>query len=237
MEFKEIDIEGELTLKAMSHGSKLNKWMYSQIKPFANGKILEIGSGIGNISEYFIEDKKDIQLSDIRNSYVSQLKKKFPDNTVLKLDLVHEDFDKEYKHLIGTFDLAYALNVIEHIENDKLAIININKLLRPGGFIYILVPAYQSLYNNFDRALLHYRRYTRKSLLKIFPLDLKFVKCWNFNFAGIFGWYIVGNIFKRNIIPESNMKLYNFLTPLFRLMDVLILRKIGLSVVAVYKKL
>ena len=67
MEYKEFDFEGEETLKSMSHANGLNHWMYSQIKPFVKGKILEIGSG--NISQYFIEDNTDIELSDIRDQY------------------------------------------------------------------------------------------------------------------------------------------------------------------------
>ena len=66
----------------MSHGTKLNKWMYSQIVPFINGNTLEIGSGIGNISQYFIKQRRDIDLSDIRDQYIDFLKAKFPQNTV-----------------------------------------------------------------------------------------------------------------------------------------------------------
>ena len=69
MEYKEFDFEGEETLKSMSLANRLNHWMYSQIKPFVKGKILEIGSGIGNISQYFIEDNTNIELSDIRGQY------------------------------------------------------------------------------------------------------------------------------------------------------------------------
>ena len=46
MKFKAFDFEGEETLKSMSNAVKLNQWMYSQILPFMNGKVLEIGSGI-----------------------------------------------------------------------------------------------------------------------------------------------------------------------------------------------
>ena len=237
MEFKEFDFEGEETLKSMSHAVNLNNWMYSQIKPFINGKVLEIGSGIGNISQVFIKEGNDIDLSDIRDQYIDFLHDKFPDNKVLKIDLVHSDFDEVYGHLFRTYDLVFALNVIEHIENDKLAIKNISKLLKTNGIIYILVPAYQSLYNNFDKSLFHFRRYTKKSLKDIFQSNLKFIKSWYFNFAGIFGWYLVGNILKKEIIPESNMKLYNFLTPIFKIMDRITLRSIGLSVVVVFKKI
>ena len=48
--FKEIDEEGMETLKAISEANKFNEWMYERIAPDCSGKILEIGSGIGNIS-------------------------------------------------------------------------------------------------------------------------------------------------------------------------------------------
>ena len=149
---------------------------------------------------------------------------------------MHPDFDTEYAHLLGQFSLVFALNVVEHIEDDKLALHNIQKLLKPQGITYILVPAYNFLYNNFDKALYHFRRYNKKSLSAIFPTNTHKIKTWYFNFAGIFGWYIVGNILKKEIIPESNMKLYNTLTPIFKAVDFLIHRKMGLSVVLVSKK-
>ena len=54
LDYKEFDFEGEKTLKAIASADNFNEWMYSCIKIFCKGKILEIGSGIGNISKYFI---------------------------------------------------------------------------------------------------------------------------------------------------------------------------------------
>lgn len=237
MEFKEIDFVGEETLKSMSHGVRLNQWMYSQIKPYIREKTLEVGSGIGNISQYFIQNGKNIDLSDIRDQYINYLRIEFPNNKILKIDLVHEEFNELYKDLFEQYDLIYALNVIEHIENDKLAIFNACKLLKPNGILYVLVPAHKFLFNSFDKSLMHFRRYNKNSLKSLFPSNMKYIKGWYFNLAGIFGWYVVGNILNKKIIPQSNMKLYNFLTPLFKLMDLLTFRKVGLSAIVVFKKI
>ena len=176
MNYKEIDIEGELILKSMSKGTKLNHWMYSQIKPYVKGKILEIGSGIGNISRYFIENGDEICLSDIRDQYLKLLREKYPDNEVIKIDLVDSDFDVKHSKLFETFELVFALNVIEHIEEDRKALINLSKLLKPNGFMYILVPAHQILFNNFDKILFHHRRYNKRKLIEVFPNSLKIKK-------------------------------------------------------------
>ena len=79
--------------------------MYSQIKPYVKGKILEIGSGIGNISRYFIENGDEICLSDIRDQYLKLLKSKYPDNEVIKIDLVDSDFDLSIQNYLKHLNL------------------------------------------------------------------------------------------------------------------------------------
>lgn len=46
----------------------------------------------------------------------------------------------------------------------------------------------------------------------------------------------MGSVLKKKLIPESNMKLYNVLTPIFKIADKVVLNKMGLSVIAVYQK-
>ena len=235
--FKEFDFEGEENLRAIAEADKFNEWMYQQVVPHCTGKILEIGSGIGNISYFFDRDEMDIDLSDIREQYRSYLKKSFEKRAVLDMDIVADGFIDLHGDKLGTYDAVFALNVVEHIKDDKLAIENMIKLLRPGGKIIILVPAYQWLYNGFDVALEHFKRYTKSRLLGIFPTrGVKLIRSWYFNFAGIFGWFLVGSVMKKKLIPESNMKLYNVLTPIFKIADKVVLNKMGLSVIAVYQK-
>lgn len=231
MEMKEIDLEGLETLNVIEKANRFNKWMYDTIKLHCKGKILEIGSGIGNISEYFIKDKQDIVLSDLRDNYIEIARNKF-ENEVLKIDLVNTNFDTNYNHLLGTFDTVFALNVVEHIKDDLQAIANCKKLLKKGGHLIILVPAYQNLFNQFDVELEHYRRYTQKSLKKIINANqLSLKKTFSFNVIGILGWFVTGSILKKKTIPEGQMGLFNKLVPIFKLADVLTFKKIGLSVI------
>ena len=235
MNFKERDIEGESTLKAISRAHKFNYWMYQQMSPYLKGDVLEIGSGIGNISMY-IETDGNIVLSDLRQNYINILKQSFPQREIVKIDLVHPNFESCYANLIGRFDFVFALNVVEHILDDKMALQNINKLLKQDGKMFILVPAYQWLYNQFDVALEHFRRYTKSSLHKIIPDSMQIEKSWYFNSIGIFGWFFVGKLLGKKTIPEGNMKFYNKIIPLVKTMDFLIGRKIGLSVIVVCHK-
>lgn len=236
MSLKEIDLEGMETLHVIEKANKFNRWMYETIKPFCKGRILEIGCGIGNISEFFIQDSQDIILSDLRENYLEIVSKKFT-NPTIKINLIDPEFETKYDKIIGTFDTVFALNVIEHIEDDKQAIANCKKLLKKGGSLIILVPAYQFLFNNFDKELEHFRRYTRKKIETVIAENnLEIVNSFYFNFIGIIGWYVSGSILKKKTIPENQMGLFNLLVPVFRWADKIILNKIGLSVICVSKK-
>jgi 2-polyprenyl-3-methyl-5-hydroxy-6-metoxy-1,4-benzoquinol methylase len=235
--FKQIDPEGLHTLEAISDAARFNAWMFEQVQPFMKGKILEIGSGIGNISKYFIAMKSDITLSDIRENYCNALQNKFPQQNVLKLDLVHPDFANEYADLLHSFDSTFALNVIEHIEDDALALKNMISLIKPGGSVFILVPAGPYLYNEIDKGLLHFKRYKMKDLLNLFSGSGLFIeKYWHFNALGIPAWFTGGKIMKKKEIEGGQMNTYDKLVPIARILDKLTLNRIGLSVIAVGTK-
>lgn len=241
IEFDEEDIIGETTLNVIAKANKFNRWMYETIKPFCKGKVLEIGSGIGNISDFFMQDGFEILLTDIRQGYCEKLKSKFSENTYFlgaeTINLTDPDFDSKFATYFGGFDTVFALNVVEHIYDDTLALINCKKLLKNDGHLVILVPSYQKLFNNFDTELGHYRRYTKASLAKVFlEAKLHIINKTYFNFVGIFGWYITGNLLRKKSIPGDQMSLFNILVPIFKIIDMIIFRRIGLSTIIVGKK-
>jgi 2-polyprenyl-3-methyl-5-hydroxy-6-metoxy-1,4-benzoquinol methylase len=234
-QYKEIDKEGWETLDAISSADKFNRWMFDTIRPYCSGKILEIGSGIGNISQFFIEQRANITLSDIRPVYCNVLRQKFPGAVdVVEMDLTHPSFDDIYQQHIESYDAVFALNVVEHIENDQHAINNCYKLLRNGGRLVILVPAYQALYNRFDKELEHFRRYNEKKLNALLHgSGFRIVHSQYFNLMGIPGWYVSGKLQQNKTIPKGQMSLYNKMVPLFKLVDKITFNRIGLSVISV----
>jgi SAM-dependent methyltransferase len=67
--------------------------------------------------------------------------------------------------LFQSYDTVIFLNVLEHIDNDEQAIENCRHLLKRGGSLVVLVPAYSFLFSKMDMELQHHRRYTSKKLL------------------------------------------------------------------------
>lgn len=88
------------------------------------------------------------------------------------------DPDGPYRHRIATrplgdplyddpawqFDLITALDVLEHIEDDRAAVAAMVHMLRPGGRLVITVPAFELLWDHHDVINQHYRRYTAARL-------------------------------------------------------------------------
>lgn len=74
-----------------------------------------------------------------------------------------------------TFDLITALDVIEHIVDDRAAVASMVRMLRPDGFMILTVPAFELLWDHHDLVNHHYRRYTSgrlRSVLKDQGLDV-----------------------------------------------------------------
>ena len=61
-------------------------------------------------------------------------------------------------------DLVTALDVLEHIEDDRGALAEIRRVLRPGGTLLATVPAYRWMWGPQDEISHHYRRYQRREL-------------------------------------------------------------------------
>jgi len=238
-QFKEHDAEGLETLQAIKDADAFNNWMYGQIAPFIESPVLEIGSGIGNISKCCLAEGHSLMMTDIRLEYIDFLKRGFSEKEqqVLQLDLVDQNFDEKFEAYFGKFKTVFALNVIEHIEDDNLAIQNASKLLCAGGKLIILVPAHPLLYNKLDRNLFHFKRYgigDLRKLMQISPLKLESVK--GFNSLGIAAWIYGGLISRKGVIAGGDMKFYNRLVPIAKWIDKIIFFKLGLSLIAVSRK-
>jgi SAM-dependent methyltransferase len=62
------------------------------------------------------------------------------------------------------FDCGYSLNVLEHIDDDRAALRQLFLALRPGGRLFLYVPAMPVLFSSMDRKVGHRRRYSRNGL-------------------------------------------------------------------------
>ena len=234
------DPGGLETLEEFSHAPAFNRWLFENLAPFCKGKILEIGSGIGNISRFLMEMPGPLTLTDLRPGFCAVLKEQYAGmanlESICQVDISLADFDSGYPGLLNRYDTVLASNVIEHIGNDALAVQNCRKLLTANGHLIVLVPAYQWLHNSLDEGLGHFRRYNANGLKTLLHAqDMEIIFCRYFNFGAIAGWWFSGNVLKKKIVPYGPLWIYNKMVPVFRLVDHIVKHRAGLSVIAVAK--
>src|SRR3954451_22255349 len=64
----------------------------------------------------------------------------------------------------ASFDVATCLDVVEHVPDDRRALAELRRVVRPGGFLLVTVPAYPALWSHHDVVNRHCRRYRARSL-------------------------------------------------------------------------
>ncbi|MFN8638977.1 MAG: methyltransferase domain-containing protein [Dehalococcoidia bacterium] len=123
--------------------------------PAGNNDILDVGCGAGNTSlalrEFGTVFGVDASCEAAAVAHRRGLASASMDATQLAL---RDD----------GFDVAVALDVLEHLDDDLAAARELRRVLRPRGLLLVSVPAYQWLWSSHDVALHHRRRYTRRQL-------------------------------------------------------------------------
>ena len=234
------DKTGFNTLEAIKIAGNFNQWMFSEIAPFCHGKVMETGSGIGNISRFLINAGYETTLSDTNENYLQILKSQFSGSPnlreVISIDMQHPSFYETYAGLKEGFDCIVMMNVFEHLENENLALQHCSYLLRPGGTLIVLVPAYAWLYSRMDKELGHQKRYRARELKSVLGNQHFLVtKTFYFNALGILAW-LYGKITRKKKISPGEMSLFNHLTGLGKIIDKMLAHKTGLSVISIARK-
>lgn len=224
------------TLNKLAELDRYNHWIYEQIAHALGRRVLEVGSGTGNITQFLCADGRDVMATDIVPSYRNELERLFKNNPNVQIGKFDLNAEAPEAFVAEPFDSIVCLNVLEHIENDVFALSQMRDSLAPGGKLALLVPAHQFLFGAFDRAVGHFRRYEKRELANKFEKtgfsvrEMKF-----FSLAAALPWFINGRLLKRNYLPTGQANLANRLVPLLKL-ERLIGPPCGLSLIAIAQK-
>ena len=134
------------------------------------------------------------------------------------------------------FDTALYVDVLEHIEEDRGELAGAAARLRTGGRIVVLSPAYPFLFSEFDRAIGHFRRYTKGMLRRLTPPGMRIEAEFYLDRVGMLA-SLANRAMLRQAQPTLRQVLFwdRVLVPLSRLLDPLTGRRFGRSVVTVWQ--
>lgn len=105
----------------------------------------------------------------------------------------------------STFNMVCAFDVLEHIEDDRLAIQEWIRWLAPNGKMILSVPAHRSRWGAGDVWAGHYRRYDRndvEQLLVSCGMEVEHLECYGFPLAN--ATELLGNIAYRRMIARRS---------------------------------
>jgi SAM-dependent methyltransferase len=211
---------GDRTLRAFAETPRLNAWIYAKLAGGVRGDVLEVGSGIGTFSRLIARDAERAVLSDVDPERVAALRREFAGDP--RVEAVRYDLDGPPPESVAArrFDAIVAVNVIEHITDDRQVVANLAGLLKPGGRLLVYVPACPFAFGSLDDALVHRRRYTPGGLAALLAsagLDCQPPRY--MNLLGLLGWVVSGRLLRRRQLSPALVALFEQVVPLVRLED------------------
>lgn len=133
----------------------------------------------------------------------------------------------------NSFDMVCAFDVLEHVEDDRQALKELERVCSSSGWLIITVPAFQWLWSGHDVVNDHKRRYRRHDLKKLLNEDdaLESREISYFNFLLLPPVFIArkfSNLFRGKRNPKSDFENFKTNSFLNRLLKNIFLSEIGL---------
>ena len=211
------------------------KWIADVLKPYLGRRTMELGAGPGLLTSH-LSGCEYYLITEMWEPFLVELRQIAAGRTEIEVQSLDvADLPAKREHLRSfELDSIFTTNVLEHIQDDIAIIADMAAVVRPGGRVINLVPAYRSLYGEVDRAIGHYRRYEVAEMrARMEAAGLIVEKVMTFNQAGVFGWYFVNRILGRRNASGDQYALFDRLIPLFRLWERLIPIPLGLSLIGI----
>jgi len=225
------------TLAAMGQAPNLYRWIWDEFRPYVGHVVLEIGAGIGHFTEWLAQlPGRVVYATDVDPVLLSVLAERLGRRPQVRI-MAH-DAARVFVPPDGHRpDTVLCVNVLEHVEDDVRALRAIHASLAPGGRLLLFVPAHPWLYGTVDRAIGHFRRYTRGDLLtKLTVVGFRVDRLWPFNPLGIIGWWWQGRVRRGTRLEPWQTRWFDRLVPLIRRVPGLRGGLIGLSWLVVARK-
>ncbi len=213
------DEYGSHILHNLEKAHRFNAWMADTVAASTGQRVLEIGAGIGNITQRLIP-REHYVASDINPHYLHYLRNLSFAKPYLEVAHANLDRPQDFDALEGRFDTVICLNVLEHVPDPNRALANMFRSLEPGGRLVLYVPRGPRLYSRLDEVLGHRCRYTDQMLRdELVSAGFEIESVQHFNRSGLLGWLLNGKLRRAENLSTFQLKLYDMAIPLLRRID------------------
>jgi SAM-dependent methyltransferase len=143
----------------MDEAVRYNRYILDRLLDWAREKrrILDFGAGNGRFAVALARERFDVDAIESDPVLRDRIAAQGVTTHASLASLEREEFDG-----------IYSLNVLEHIQDDEGVLAQFESHIRPGGSLFVYVPAFDALFSSNDARVGHVRRYRRDDLVAKF---------------------------------------------------------------------
>lgn len=208
-------------------------WLVALTEPWLGDEPIEIGSGLGDYADLWARPGRVLTVSEADPGRLAGLRQRLTGRADVLVRELAVPITDTAQH-----SAVVAVNVVEHIEDDVAALRGFAGLLRPGGRVVLIVPAFEFAMSRFDREIGHFRRYRVRTMTDALvaaglrPVHVRYV-----NSLGLLGWLVFVRLLRGR--PREGPVLTGYdklVVPVLRRMERIVRPPFGQSVLAVAEK-
>jgi SAM-dependent methyltransferase len=202
----ELTISEDFEFGALSLADNYRKALLREFSAPLHGNVLEVGAGIGQITEVLLKKHYIHRLASIEPhpNFYHRLLERFPGHTVI--NGTFQDVNQG-----DDWDAILSINVLEHIKDDETELKNYFRCLAKNiGTLCLFVPARPEIYSPIDKDFGHFRRYTRAELRdKLERAGFEILRLRYYNIAGYFAWWLNFCLLKRRHFNAGSVRFFD----------------------------
>jgi SAM-dependent methyltransferase len=148
------DYAGARILEAMRSAPRYADAIFGNLACLAkDGPLLDFGAGDGVFAERFMRQGVNVECVEPDASNQAVLRGR---GLTVASDTASLASDR--------YALVYTINVLEHLHDPERCLDELYRALRPGGQLFVFVPAFNILWTSLDDEVQHVQRFTRSKL-------------------------------------------------------------------------
>jgi SAM-dependent methyltransferase len=225
-----VSYSGRENLEVMKEAANYNRWLCSLVATRAPRacRMLDFGAGSGTFARVFAAQGFEMVCVE-PDEVLRQTLASVGLNAFSSLDSLPA----------GVVDFVYTFNVLEHIEDDRQALMLLTRSLRPGGTLLVYVPAFEILFSSMDERVGHFRRYRLGPLVRMIKscgLRVTYARYGDcLGFLATMAYKSIGA--SDGTITPASVKFFDRLVfPMSRLLDPIMGRFMGKNAIVVAEK-
>ena len=197
----------EEVLEGLATAVNHRRWFIELALPYLGDNPIEIGSGLGDYAIEWAPHTQRFTATEADPDRLIALKERLSGEPKIEVRQMLLPNSEQ-----GDYSAAVSYNVLEHTEDHVGALHSMRNLVRPGGAIVLIVPAFEFAMSPADIATGHVRRYTKKSMrAALTEAGLQVETLHYANALGLIGYFLATSVFR--LMPKEGpmVKVYDTL--------------------------